>query len=50
MFTLQTHVSQSTLLPFSLFLSFVTNSPVAEKALSASTDVGLILIKAWYSF
>jgi len=30
--------NQSTLSSFSLFLSFVTNSLVAEKALSGSTD------------
>ena len=50
MFTILTHVNQSTLLQFSLFQSFVTNSTVAEEALSASTDVSLIVIKAWYSF
>jgi len=50
MFTILTHDNQSTLSSFSLFLSFVTNSPMAEKALSGSTDLGLILIKAWDSF
>jgi len=28
----------------------MTNSPVAEEALSGSTDVGLFVSKAWYSF
>jgi len=28
----------------------MTNSPVAVKALSCSTDVALIVIKAWHSF
>jgi len=42
--------NQSSLSSFSLFLSFATNSPVAEKALSGSIDLGLILIKAWNSF
>ena len=46
MFIILTRDNQSTLSSFSLFLSFVTNSPVAEKALSGSTDVGLIVIKA----
>jgi len=45
-----THDIQSTLSSFSLFLSFVTNSPVAEKGLSGSINVGLIAVKAWYSF
>ena len=31
---------------FSRFLSFLTNRPVAEEALSGSTDLGLIVIKA----
>jgi len=35
---------------FSQFLRFATNSPVAEKALSGSTDLGLIVTKAWNSF
>jgi len=34
MFIILTHDNQSTLSSFSLFLSFATNSPVAEKALS----------------
>jgi len=50
MFIIVTHDNQGTLLSFSLFLSFVTNSPVAEKTLSGSTDVGLIVIKAWHRF
>ena len=33
-----------------VFKSFMTNSPVAEEALSGSTDVGLFVSKAWYSF
>jgi len=45
-----THDNQSTLLSFSLFLSFVRNNVVAEKALSGYTDVDLIVIKAWYTF
>jgi len=49
-FIILTHDNQSTLSSFSLFPSFVTNSPVAEKALSGSIDLGLILIKAWNSF
>jgi len=49
-FIILTHDNQSTLSLFSLFLSFVTNSPVSEKALSGSTDLGLIVIKAWNSF
>jgi len=32
---------------FSLFMSFVTYSPVAEKALSGSTDLGLLVSKAY---
>jgi len=50
MFILLTHDNQSTLSSFSLFLSFVTNSPVAEKAHSGSTELGLTVIKAWNSF
>jgi len=50
MFMILTHDNQSTRSSFSLFQSFVTNSPVAEKALSGSTDLGLIVIKAWNSF
>jgi len=34
----------------SLLLSFVTNSPVAEKSLSGSSDLGLIVIEVWNSF
>jgi len=49
-FIILTHDNQSILSSFSLFLSFVTNSPVAEKALSGSTDLGLIITKAWNSF
>jgi len=49
-FIIPTHDNQSTLSLFGLFLSFVTNSPVAEKALSGSTDLRLIVIKAWNSF
>jgi len=49
-FIILTPDSQSTLSSFSLFLSFVTNSPVAKKALSGSTDLGLVVIKAWNSF
>jgi len=49
-FVILTHDNQSTLSSFSLFLSFVINIPVTEKALSDSTDLGLIVIKAWYSF
>jgi len=50
MFMILTHDNQSTLSSFSLFRIFVTNSLVAEKALSGSTDLGLIVIKAWNSF
>jgi len=50
MFILLTHDNQSTLSSFSLFLRFVTHSPVAEKALSGSTDLGLTVIKAWNTF
>jgi len=46
MFIILTHPNQSTLSSYSLFLSFVRNSPVAEKALSGSTDLRLIVIKA----
>jgi len=46
MFIILTYDNQSILLSFSLFLRFVTNSPVAEKALSGSTDLALIVIKA----
>jgi len=50
MFIILTHDNQSTLSSFRLFLSFVTNSPVAEKGLSGSTDLDVIVIKAWCSF
>jgi len=50
MFVILTHDNQSILLSFSELLSFVTNSPVAEEALSGSTDVGLFVSKAWCSF
>jgi len=50
MFIILAHDNRSTLSWLSIFLSFVTNSPAAENALSGSTDVGLIVIKAWYSF
>jgi len=39
MFVILTHDSQSTLSSFSLFLSFATNTTVAEKALSGSTHI-----------
>jgi len=41
---------KSILSSFSLFLCFVRNSPVAEKALTGYTVVGLLVNKAWYSF
>jgi len=50
MFIILTHDNQGTLSSFSLFLSFVSNSPVAEKILSGSIDLGLIVSKAWNSF
>jgi len=50
MFIILKHDNKSILSSFSLFLSFATNSPVAEKAFSGSTDVDLILSKTWYSF
>jgi len=50
MFSMLTHDNQSTLLSFSLFLSFVTISTVTEKTLSGSTDVGLLESKTWQSF
>jgi len=50
MFIILTHDNQSTLSSFSLFLSFATNNPMAQKALSGSTDLCLIVIKAWNSF
>jgi len=45
MFIILTHDNQSTLSSFSLFLSFVTNCPVAEKALSGSNSLGVIEIR-----
>jgi len=50
MFVILTHGNQSILSAFSELPSFVANSPVAEEALSGSTDVGLFISKAWYSF
>jgi len=50
MFIILTHDNHSALLPFSLFVSFVTNSPVAEKSLSGSIELGLIVMKAWNRF
>ena len=50
MFVILTHENQSIRSSFSEFLSFVTNSPVAEEALSSSTDVGLFVSKEMYSF
>jgi len=50
MFVILTHENQSIRSSFSEFLSFVTNSPVAEEALSSSTDVGLFVRKEMYSF
>jgi len=50
MFIRLTHDNQSTLSSFSLFLSFVTSRPVTERAFSGSTDLGLIVVKAWNSF
>jgi len=49
MFLILMHGNQSILSSFTE-LSFVTNSPVAEEALFSSTDVGLFVSKAWYSF
>jgi len=43
MLIILTHDNQSSLSSFSLFLIFVTNTPMAEKALS---DLVLIVIKA----
>ena len=48
-FVTLTHDNQSILSSFSELLSFVTNSLVAEQALSGSTGVGFVY-KAWYSF
>jgi len=39
MFIILTHKNQSTLSSFSMFLSLATNTPVAEKGLSGSTDL-----------
>jgi len=50
MFIILTHDNQNTLSSFSLFLSFVANRPAAEKVLSGSSDLGLIVIKAWNSY
>jgi len=50
MFIILTHDNQSIFSSFSLFLSFVTNNHVTEKVLSGSTDLVLIVIKAWNSF
>jgi len=50
MFIILTHDNQSTFSSFSLILSFVTNNHVAEKVLSGSTDLVLIVIKSWISF
>ena len=50
MFVILTHDNQSILTSFSELLSFVTNSPMVEEALSGSTDVDLFVSKAWYSF
>jgi len=49
MFTILRHDNQSTLSSFSPFQKFATNSHVAEKALSGSSDLGVIVIKAWNS-
>ena len=49
MLIILTHDNQSTS-SFSLFVSLVTNSPVADKTLSGSTDLGLIEIKTWNRF
>jgi len=50
MFVILTHHNQSIRSSFSELLSFVANSPVAEEALSGSTDVSLFVNKAVYSF
>jgi len=49
MLVILTHDNQS-ILAFTEFKSFVTNSPVAEEALSGSIEVDLFVSKAWYSF
>jgi len=46
MFVILMHDNQSILSSFSELLSFVTNSPVAEEALSGSTDARLFVSKA----
>jgi len=50
MFIILTPDSQSTLPSFSLFLIFATSSPVAEKALFGSINLGLIVIKGMEQF
>jgi len=50
MFMILMHDNQSTLSSFRLFLSFVTNSRVTEKAFSGFTNLGLIVFKSWNSF
>jgi len=50
MFLILTHGNQIILSSFSELLSFVANSPVAEEALSGSTDVRLFVSKARCSF
>ena len=50
MFVILTHGNQRILSSFTELLCFVPNSPVAEEALSGSTDVGLFVNKAWYNF
>ena len=45
MFVILTHDNQSILSSFSELLSFVTNSPVTEEALSGSIDVRLFVSK-----
>jgi len=49
-FIILTHDNHSTFSSFSLFLSFVTKNPAAEKALPGYIDLGLIVIKVWNSF
>jgi len=44
-----THDIQSVISSFTLFLSFVTNSTMDEKAFSDSTHADLFVSKAWYS-
>jgi len=43
MFMLLTHDNQSTLSSFRLFLTFATNSPVAEKDLSSNYETTVCL-------